>query len=100
MDPFAVFETLGPVKVYRHPDAIGQQWPQVEQAQAELQRRFDACRTDRERLSLTNEVTRALVSVARQRACDCQIQNPGLACEDLDIHTVLANWVEFVRTRM
>jgi len=99
MDPYEVFSSLGPVAVYRHPDAINEKWANVQAAQRELKRRFDDCRTDRERLVLTVDLVGHLIGVARQRGCDCQLQVPDLACENLDIDSLVADWVEFVRKR-
>ena len=99
MDPYEVFSSLGPVAVYRHPDAVKEKWANVQAAQQELKRRFDDCRTDRQRLLLTVEVAGHLIGVARQRACNCQLQAPDLSCENLDIDGLAADWVEFVRQR-
>ena len=43
-----------------------EQWASVQAAQRELKRRFDDCRTDRERLVLTVEVAGQLISVGRR----------------------------------
>lgn len=100
MNPFGVFESLGPLDVYRRPDLIADEWARVEAAQAELRARFDASVTDRERLDVVVGVTAQLVAIARRRASACQLKCPGLACENLDIETVLAQWVEFVQSRL
>jgi len=100
MDPYEVLASLGPVAVYRHPDVIREHWAQVEAARAEFRRRFDACETDRERLLMAIDVSSQLINMARERACHCQMQSATLACENIDINAVAADWVEFVRKRI
>ena len=100
MDAFKVFQSLGPISTYRHPDVMAQERARVEAAQAELRSRFDACRTARDRLTVAVEVAGQLVRIARRRASDCQLKCPELSCENLDIETVMADWVEFVQARV
>jgi hypothetical protein len=100
VDPFNVFKSLGPINTYRHPDSAVQEWATVEAAQAELRNRFDACQTDRERLAVAVDVAGQLVAVARRRSSDCQLKCPELGCENIDLETVLADWVEFIQSRI
>jgi len=100
VDPFKVFQSLGPIGTYRHPEVLKQEWARVEAAQAELRSRFDACHTDRDRLTVAVDVASQLVAIARQRSSDCQLKCPELGCENLDIETVMADWVEFVQGRV
>lgn len=100
MDPLKVIQSLGPIGTYRHPDVAKQEWARVEAAQAELRSRFDACHTDRDRLTVAVDVAAQLVAIARLRSSDCQLKCPELGCENVDIETVMADWVEFVHDRV
>lgn len=100
MDPFKILQSLGPLRTYCHPDVAAEEWARVEAAQAELRSRFDACRTDRERLAVAVGVAAQLVAIARNRASDCQLKCPELGCENLDIETVMAGWIEFIQDRV
>jgi len=100
VNPMKVFQSLGPIGTYRHPDVAKQEWARVEAAQAELRSRFDACDTDRDRLTVAVDVASQLVAIARRRSSDCQLKCPELGCENVDIETIMANWVEFIQDRV
>ena len=94
-DPLDVIDELGPLAQYRDPEAIEGAVAKLEQAQQRLRREYEACATDRERLQCALRVTAALLMTLRKRASGCELSHPDLACENVDVHAIVADWVRF-----
>lgn len=100
MDALEVFSSLGTVAAYRHPDHVHVQHARIEAAVADVRSRLDRCASDRDRLLVVLDVAELLVGEARRRSSGCQMKHADLGCENIDIETILAEWLEFARARI
>mgnify|MGYP001561456262 CR=1 FL=1 len=100
VEPLTVFESLGPLSLYRTPAAAAGAATRIAAAQHELQQRFAQQPSDLDRARYALEVASTLLLTLRKRACSCELSHRDLACENVDVHQVLADWIEFTRTRL
>ncbi len=99
-DPLAVIESLGPLHVYRSPAAAAAAATRIVDAQRALERSFVELATDRDRARYALEVASTLLLTLRKRAGCCELAHADLACENVDTHQVLADWIEFAKARL
>ena len=94
---FNVLENLGPLCKYRQPENLQKEWEKVDSLVKTLQEEFLSIEDDRGRLFFALDTARKILLTAQKRADDCQIDHPGLACENIDIFSVMVNWLEFTK---
>lgn len=99
-EPLAVFESLGPLNTYRTPATATDAATRTADAQRELEQRFALQRSDRDRARYALDVAATLLLTARKRSCACELSHRDLACENVDVHQILADWIEFTRARL
>lgn len=100
VEPLAVFESLGPLNAYRTPADATATAQRILDAQRELEHRFAHQPSDLDRARYALEVAHTLLLTLRKRACACELSHRDLACENVDVHQVFADWIEFTRTRL
>lgn len=88
-------EDLGPIREYRSPEFVQESVKELKKVQKELQAKFDQCSPGRDQFLFTLEVVQRILNAGRQRASDCELQFSGLACENVDIHYLINEWIEF-----
>lgn len=99
-DPLVALDDLGPIDAYRTADHAAEAARRIEAAQAAFRAGFEQCRTDRERARYALEVTESLITMSRKRACNCELMHNELACENVDMFQVLADWLDFAKARV
>lgn len=89
-------ESLGPLEKYRQAGEVEEYVRKVEIMMRSLQGEFQTLPSERERIKYVLETLEKMLLTARRRACDCELQMP-LACENVDVFHVMAEWLAFAR---
>ena len=93
-------ENLGPIAEYRSPVFVEESVKELKKVQEELQTKFKRCSPGREQFLFTLEVVQRILNVGRKRASGCELQFSGLACENIDIHCLIGEWIEFASNKV
>lgn len=99
-DPLIALEDLGPIDTYRTAEHAAEAVRRIDAAQAAFRAGMETCLSDRDRARYALEVTEALIAMTRKRACTCELMHDELACENVDMFQVLADWLEYAKERV